>query len=189
MIQERHSIFETNSSSTHSVSFNSGLFDSIVDTSQLDSYVDPADNCIHIKFGEFGWGYDEYTDAYTKLQYLLNMIMETHKEEFCHEGEVSIEDFYNLDEFILLEATITSNVKDCKGICIYDDGIIKHSYEGKNKDGNPCTGYYITCNGYIDHQSYEGYNCMMDFLNDWETTIEDFVFNENVMLIIDNDNN
>ena len=187
MKQTRHNIFETNSSSTHSVSLTN-ISSDIPNFEQLESYVDPADHYIHIKFGEFGWGYDEYTDAYTKLQYLLNMIMDTHKGEFCHEGEVSIEDFYNLDEFILLESTIADCVQNCKGFCIYDDGIVKHSYDSEDADGNPCKRYYVSYNGYIDHQSYEDYNCMMDFLNEWDTTIEDFVFNENVMLVIDNDN-
>ena len=187
MKQTRHNIFETNSSSTHSVSLTN-MNNNILNFEQLENYVDPADHYIHIKFGEFGWGYNEYIDAYTKLQYLLNMIMETHKGEFCHEGEVTIEDFYNLDEFILLESTIADCVQNCKGLCIYNDVIWKHEYESEDLNGNPCTGYYITYNGYIDHQSCEDYSCMLDFLNDYDTTIEDFVFNENVMLLIDNDN-
>jgi len=186
MKQIRHNIFETNSSSTHSVSLTNMSSD-IPNFEQLDSYVDPADHYIHIGFGEFGWGYNEYVDAYTKLQYLLTMILETNKCDFGKPiGIKSIEEFYLCDDFILLESIITEHVKDCKGINIIDPDIKLNVCEIEGTDE---VIQYVTHNGYIDHQSCENYNCLADFLNDFETTIEDFVFNENVMLLIDSDNN
>ena len=183
MRQERHNIFETNSSSTHSVSLTNMSSD-IPNFEQLDSYVDPADHYIHMTFGEFGWGYDEYTDAYTKLQYLLTLLLEIKKATFGREGITTMDEFYNLDEYILIESIVTEHAKECKGICIYDDGLEVKEYEGP--DGE--TRYWTTHNGYVDHQSCENYDCLADFLDDWETDIETFVFNENNMLVIDCDN-
>ena len=40
----------------------------------------------------------------------------------------------------------------------------------------------------IDHQSYEDFKSMSDFLKCNHISIENFVFNPNVVLVIDNDN-
>ena len=56
----RSSIFETNSSSTHSItvaSANSYPINDLTDT-------------IYLGVGEYGWGYDEFTDTLTKADYL-----------------------------------------------------------------------------------------------------------------------
>lgn len=189
MRQIRKTIFETNSSSTHSVTMASGKLVNTIDYCQLDNYVDPADHYIHMTFGEFGWEEMEYTDALTKLQYLLNMILETNKVSSINpNGIKTLEDFYNCDDFLLLESIVAENVKDCKGINIFDDDIEAHSYDSVDNDGNNCINYYLTYNGYIDHQSCEGYKCLADFLNEWDTTVEDFIFDKNVVLVTDNDN-
>lgn len=189
MKQIRKQLFETNSSSTHSVTLASGKLVNTINYCQLDNYVDPADHYIHMKFGEFGWEEMEYTDALTKLQYLLNMIIETNKVSSINpNGIKTLEDFYNCDDFLLLESIVAENVKDCEGINIFDDDIEAHPYELEDNDGNKCINYYLTYNGYIDHQSCECYKCLTDFLNEWDTTIEDFIFDENVVLETDNDN-
>ena len=184
MKQVRKNIFETNSSSTHSVSI-SGDSNPSTYTCTLDQYVSD-DGYLHIKFGEFGWGYDEYTDDYVKLQYLLTMIAETHKNDFYHPGYTSLDEFYDLDDFILLESIICEHVKDCKGIKVESEVNDSVHNDITDKDGNPC--HIIEIDGYIDHQSYEDYDCLNDFLDDWDLTIEKFLFNDNVELIIDNDN-
>lgn len=52
-----------------------------------------------------------------------------------------------------------------------------------------CDGIYVdSFNGYIDHQSYEDYRSISDFLDDWGTDLVNFIFNPNITLIIDNDN-
>ena len=55
----RHNIFETNSSSSHSLCIG-------VSNELSPSYltIDYVDNCVHVEFGEFGWGYDETNDQY-----------------------------------------------------------------------------------------------------------------------------
>ncbi len=65
MIQIRKGVFETNSSSTHSITIsldNSELMDTI----KLDT-----DNNITLKGGEFGWGWKKYNDALTKANYCV----------------------------------------------------------------------------------------------------------------------
>lgn len=185
MKQIRKQIFETNSSSTHSVNFrkNSDKYD----WTALDEYVNKDDNKLHIKFGEFGWGYDEYEDAYNKLSYVLTMIMETKQADYCHTGITSLDEYYNLDEFILVESIITEHVKDCTGIVI-DSKVVFEPYDDPEIDIKNESHGVIEHDGYIDHQSCEYYECLDDFLNDWGVDIESFIFDENIQLIIDNDN-
>ena len=52
-VQVRQGVFETNSSSTHSVTLASGKLVNTINYCQLDNYVDQADHYIHMKFGEF----------------------------------------------------------------------------------------------------------------------------------------
>lgn len=61
MITKRQSVFETNSSSSHSLTIGCGKN---WDTINLDQ-----DNNIILEGGEFGWGYEEYYDALTKANY------------------------------------------------------------------------------------------------------------------------
>ena len=184
MRQIRKRIFETNSSSTHSVSITNPK----LDLSQLDEYVDPADHYIHIQFGEFGWGYDEYEDAYNKLAYLLTMILETQHATFGRSGFTTLEEFYMLDDFILLESIVTEVAKDCKGINIFNDGFKFNPYDDPEIDIKNESHGWLDHEGYIDHQSCEDYRCLADFLEDWGVSIEDFIFDENIQLVIDNDN-
>lgn len=59
----RHGVFETNSSSCHSISIsNSGNYDSISPD---------KDGVIHVYAGEFGWAQDTFSDPISKLSYLL----------------------------------------------------------------------------------------------------------------------
>lgn len=63
MKQIRHSVFETNSSSTHSITI----------LNSEDKYICP--NYIPtIPFGEYGWEQETYTDYTDKLSYVVTMI-------------------------------------------------------------------------------------------------------------------
>ena len=186
MIQERKNIFETNSSSTHSVCLTNAT--NKYNWNELDEYVSSEDRRLHIKFGEFGWGDDEYEDAYNKLSYLLTMILELRKASFGKEGIKTLEEFYSLDEFILVESIVLEHTSDCLGIVIDDSEIKFIPYDEENIDQSIEIKGYVSHNGYIDHQSYENYKCLYDFLEEWETNIEDFIFNESLQLIIDSDN-
>ena len=51
-------------------------------------HVNEVENKVIVNCGEFGWGYDEYTDPETKLSYLITML-----------AQYSCDDIYDTDEF------------------------------------------------------------------------------------------
>lgn len=63
MRQVRRGMFETNSSSSHSIVLSK--------SKQLTGKILAEDGRIVIRPGEFGWGVDRHTDAYTKASYCL----------------------------------------------------------------------------------------------------------------------
>jgi len=65
-IQIRHGVFETNSSSTHSVSIGKGVADK---SYYSDLFQMVEDDTLVPVGGCFGWEVEEYHDAYTKLNY------------------------------------------------------------------------------------------------------------------------
>lgn len=169
----RRSIFETNSSSSHSVSKQKGTLQ--------ESYLSVRkDNKIHVEFGEFDWGYERISDQYGKLQYLCTMAA-------CNNiDHVTIEDFLNNDDFKELSYVI--------GEYCGCDGINFESQNNLTVENNWVnTPKCIDFNGYIDHQSM--FPSFSEFLHDFgfdedndKTNILNFVFNDGVTLIIDNDN-
>lgn len=161
MRQIRNSVFETNSSSTHSVSIRNG-------ESRIDNLYVESDNKVHVTFGEFGWEVEDYWDAGTKLSYLVTMIAEfEHLDIWCSspwDEDTLNETLMDSEDFRTLNATISERC-DCNGIWV------------------------DRSEGYIDHQSCEYYNCIQDFIDDWRIdSVEDFIFNVNVILHTDNDN-
>lgn len=162
----RNNVFETNSSSSHSlcIGANNELSPSYLS-------IDYVDNCIHVEFGKFGWGYETTTDQYDKLSYLVTMLVET-EGKLCK----SMFDLRNTEGFKSIEKIIKEYC-NCDGIII-DSEIGPASWNEK----------YTEHDGYIDHQSCEDYRSVQDFLNDYGITVEQFVFNSDINLIIDNDN-
>lgn len=65
MRQIRHGVFETNSSSSHSIS---------IGTQPRTQTLRVVDGVVTIEDGEYGWGVDYYYDAYTKASYCLTHI-------------------------------------------------------------------------------------------------------------------
>jgi hypothetical protein len=68
MLQVRRGVFETNSSSTHSVCIARGEY--------VSAKLRVEDGILRIFTGEFGWGPDRFTDAPTKAAYCLTWIKE-----------------------------------------------------------------------------------------------------------------
>lgn len=170
MFKVRKDLFETNSSSTHSISIRGKKK---LDKSNLP--ICSKNNKVEGKFGKFGCEVDSYTDQETKLSYLLTMIAEVNKRKD------SLCSFYELEDFKKVEDVIKKHCK-CDGIDIGKEPEIKKYkwYDGEY--------YSYNIDGYIDHQSTETYHCLNDFLNDWGVTIEEFIFSPNVWLNTDNDN-
>ena len=116
-------------------------------------------------------GYEVINNQYGKLSYLVTMLVETEGNN-CKPKQ----DLYQTEGFKILNEVI-SNYCNCKGIWI--DSKLEPSSWNEN---------YLDHDGYIDHQSCEDYHSLLDFLNDYNITIEEFIFCNNVELIIDNDN-
>ena len=73
----RNGIFETNSSSTHSITLGD-----FVPTKNMTGWLPDEDGNYHIAYGEFGWGPDEYNDCMTKASYALTFAKDDeHKDE------------------------------------------------------------------------------------------------------------
>jgi hypothetical protein len=148
--------FETNSSSSHSISIHKGSFHSRVAlleglTKTLpvnEHYTDRSGkehkNCVVLTGGEFGWGEETYTDALTKANYLATYLGSTgHAKE------------RKLLKGVICKATQADEVV----IDLSDDA-------------------------YIDHQSADvGSEALMS-----EEVLWDYLFQEQSVLVIDNDN-
>lgn len=170
----RSNVFETNSSSTHSVSVSSK--NSSYDNHDcLDAFKD-YDNKVHVEFGEFGWEICNYDTPYEKLQCLVTMLVETEGDNIT-----CVDALYETDGFKLINDAV-ADYCDCDGIWIDED--IK--FDSYNWDGK--VHYYISHNGYIDHQSYEDYSSVQDFLDDYSVGITQFLFDSGVVVHTDNDN-
>lgn len=163
----REEILETSSSSVHSlaVKHNNPTMDYYIGKPRDDGY-------LHVKFDEFGWGYDRYYDAIIKLKYALQMAFETevdYKDKYNDDDEETLGNFYETAGFNAVNDLVREKL-GVKGIIV---------------DRRDDTYYPY---GYIDHQSTEGYHSLADFLSDYGVDLEDMIFNEDVVLIIDNDN-
>lgn len=173
MKQIRRNVFETNSSSSHSVSVSN-----ITDMYSASTLRVDNDNYVHVSFGEFGWERIDYYDPYAKLSYLVTMLIETEGNS-CK----SVDDLFETDGFKLINDTVANYCK-CEGIRINEDDMENATWT--RSDGSVET--YISHNGYIDHQSCEDYNNVQAFLDDYCISAEDFIFNKGVSVHTDNDN-
>ena len=172
--QIRSNVFETNSSSNHSVSItNRNSF--YYDEDCLENYIE-WDNKVHVRFGEFGWEIEHYYSPYSKLQYIVTMLVETEGRNI-----LTVDELFETDGFKLINDAV-ANYCGCDGIWI-DSKIKMGSYEWDGK-----IELYLSHDGYIDHQSYEDYNSVQDFLDDYNVDITKFIFDEGVCVITDNDN-
>lgn len=167
----RRSVFETNSSSVHSISItNSDIKKSNLEVND--------DGYIVVLPGEFGWGIENHRDQSTKLEYLVMMALETEGNDCA-----TLEQFYDTEGFQEINHEISSYCS-CKGIVLEGFNFERHSYVTEDKDEI----FYITHEGYIDHQSCEDYLSLKDFLDSYKTNVVDFVFNSGINLHISNDN-
>ena len=156
--QIRRSVFETNSSSTHSFTYGN-THNSLV--------VNNEDNCIHTDLGEFGWEVETYCDSATKLAYILLAAASFTSHSFWYFGDTGfdemLESFKGTEEYKRIEEAVR-NYMNCDGIVIDENS-----------------------EGYIDHQSLE-YDSFDNWLDDTgASSVEDFIFG-NVVLHTDNDN-
>lgn len=94
MKQIRNSVFETNSSSTHSVTISMSGGDYLEKPSEL-----PV-----IKFGEFGWEEVKYSEVEDKLSYFVTMIGS--KISYMKENEERMNLFLSSNHFLWLKEMV-----------------------------------------------------------------------------------
>jgi hypothetical protein len=70
--QIRKGVFETNSSSTHSICIAKNVELNIPDS-------------LHLEYGEFGWGEDSLQSVEEKASYLFTALMQLEKKEYFNE--------------------------------------------------------------------------------------------------------
>lgn len=157
--QIRKAVFETNSSSTHSIHIDDGKY--VADKMFVDD-----DGTLRIYPGEFGWGIEDYCDAPSKASYCMTFVYQLcRKWDKDYKEETYIFDDYatsllNMLTEVLLEETEATSVE---------------YVESNDK-------YYPY--GYIDHQSFDV--CEVAFESKEE--LRKFIFNPKSRLHIDNDN-
>jgi hypothetical protein len=102
----RTGVFETNSSSTHSISINN-------DQGRYESITPDDDGVLRVFTGEFGWEEERYNDARTKLSYMMIYV-----RDWC--GTMQ-EHFSNILKQVVKEHTL------CEDVVLMDkDGYIDH---------------------------------------------------------------
>lgn len=157
-IVKRVGVFETNSSSCHS----------IVYTGKEGGNVNPNNTYGE---GEYGWGYDSYNSPSDKLDYMIVMLGQ-HKSGM---NEIYLQNILNVlkekegNDFIL--KIYNGDWLNFKGISIEGIEII----ESEDR-----------CGGYIDHQSEFTLDFIFKS-KDIEKAIEEFIYGKAV-IEIDNDN-
>lgn len=157
----RNNVFETNSSSTHSISIAptvAGLYDTL----PVDS-----NGKIRLVGGEFGWEWAKFNDPYTKANYAA---------VFAHEGTPQMVDM------------LVNVIKEHTGAKEVEFGFtteLRSSLDAaKPGEDNSVKLPWA----YIDHQSgyREGGDAMKAF--DTPKTLKDFIFNPDSWLFTGNDN-
>lgn len=154
----RSRTFETNSSSSHSLCLSE---------QQDFKFNEPKE--LEIKFGEFGWGYDVLTDPELKLSYLFTAAQYLN-------GWEDISSIKYIKEF----RDKLQHMLDGTNVYLSD---IDESIMYNNELGCPF--------GYIDHQSVgEDYASGEVYYYALESTenLLNYLFNNEVQVIIDNDN-
>ena len=144
MFTIREGVFETNSSSTHSIALNPKSYSNY----EAKFYGVNSENKIQVRLGEYGWGYEVLSSSDEKLSYIMTMLVLNLIDSGCS----TLEDVYDSEMFKEFQDEIVKNA-DYAGIEII--GVDPNCLD---------TGEF-----YIDHQSY--YGNYKKFLEDYNLTV------------------
>jgi hypothetical protein len=182
--QIRHGVFETNSSSSHSLSLSEKFDKNDTTLIDLDFDIDPTDTYIQVKYGEFGWGVDEFNDSKTKLSYIVTFISNvvkingTTKEAYVDRDVVGDVNFYKKSNPFLekyLNLSIYPKLRE-----MLDEVVFEYTgYKIQTIDSkNSCFKH-----GYIDHQSMS--LLVLEDIFESKEKLANFIFNQKSILRID----
>lgn len=149
--QVRNSVFETNSSSTHSFTYGKTYNDLVVE----------EDGYVHTDLGEFGWEIEDYYESSSKLAYILLAATSFtgHTFWWASNDDFSerLESFKKTQEYMEIEDAVKTRMS-CEGIIIDENS-----------------------EGYIDHQSLEYDSFDSWLADTGASSIEDFIFGDIVL--------
>ena len=172
----RNSIFETNSSSVHTLVLRKEPSNRYLDENDRDKYM--YNDRIEIFLGQFGWGYDILSGFSEKASYLATMIAEKYK--WLEDKETDSFEYRPMNKIIEMTKEdhewddIVSAISSNFGIGSSDDIVLDCNYTDPG-------------DFYIDHQSR--YPSIYDFLEaNGGYSLSDYLFNEDIAVEIDNDN-
>jgi len=184
MKQVRNSVFETNSSSTHSLVI-----------SGKDEY-DYEISAV-LEYGEYGWGYDVLMTPTAKAEYILTLVQ--YQDSVRQEFPDFI--YYPQDKSLMEEYKKKNKDRDEEVWNIvrnhkYSRWILEALGEMSNVSHILVRGsdeYYSM--GYIDHQSLEPDILFKEGIilfdmneKDFKNTVKEIVFNTSYIIYVDNDN-
>lgn len=153
----RHGVFETNSSSCHSITAGNNQEGTLWDCGTLYTY-----------FGEYGWGPGVLYTPAEKTSYLVTMAIE------LNQVVSSAEEFYETDDFKAIEAAIRE--KAAEDDIPFDRLLLKEN----DAESIHINDYgWTKNNGYVDHQSVVP---ISDF-----APLKDFIFSGEVCVVLEND--
>ena len=117
----RNAVFETNSSSTHSISVSELNSDELMDNVM---FMNGDDNVV-VEPGEFGWEQEVYNDSATKASYML-----TYVKNYCGDKEEEFESM--LKDVIKEQIGCDDVIFNESGDQYYKYGYIDHQSSGNN---------------------------------------------------------
>ena len=177
----RNNVFETNSSSTHSLIIKRNM------TKEYDYKVVMSKRgevlLYYLQNINFGWGPAQYNDCNTKLNYLACLALECWQYTHSYEPEKLLKEpkeIYNLPDIKKLERVCKKNIPGFTKFVFNPEG-----FDNFNDTGELWINFDYNS---IDHYSYENFSGIDDFLKHHKISIENFLFNPCVVLDIYNDN-
>lgn len=197
----RNNVFETNSSSTHSLAIRRNtqkMYDYEIGMS--------FDGFVYLTFDmdkDFGWGPMVYRDAYNKLNYLACLAFQEYQriglEKYEQENPMVLKcKKFNYVNKVICKPTEILEIPDIKKL---EREVAKVKGKFNKFAINPKDYeeiFYVAnwykhpvlelSNGGIDHQSLDGFTCIDDFLKTYSISLSNFLFNPEVILYIYNDN-
>lgn len=171
----RRGVFETNSSSMHSLTVFNDSDDKILENSNLKT---DDENYLHVRLWGYGWGYDLLETQQEKLSYVIATIV-------CSKDIESQEELENDETFKYFSKEICNHT-GAKGIIV--DNFLPENIDNER--------YCF----YIDHQSNDGPSLLIgDEITTWnihrkeweeldDISVLDVIFNSNYAIRIANDN-
>jgi hypothetical protein len=165
MFSIRKNVFETNSSSSHSIAYYKSSVG--IDQTIEQDYLGNTEGELHITLGRFGWAWETLDTAYRKLQYLLTNLACKLDCNIWYD-DVSEEDIENMRD------------------TLYSSWEFQQLLYYVRKNTNFTDIMVDDLEGYVDHDSLRSIEDLVTMAGcDY---MEDFIFSSSVRIRTGNDN-